>query len=124
MRRYIENYRVYLETYLQHPQKAALSALRKDMQVQIGFMQHERLIHFLVTMLFALLFMIAMGIYLFLPSPAMLVFVILLLVLLIPYIGYYYYLENAVQKMYILYNRVAALDDNMAYPNTETAEKL
>ncbi len=124
MRRYMENYRVYLETFLEHPEKTELAALREEILVQIGFMQHERLIHFLVTMLFALLFMLALGIYLFQPIPALAALVLLLLVLLIPYIGHYYYLENTVQKMYTLYNKVAALDDHIPYPNTTVREKL
>ncbi len=124
MRRYMENYKVYLESFLRNPSPDQISALRREILVQIGFMQHERLIHFLVTMLFALLFMIAMGIYLFFPSAGMAVLVVLLLVLLIPYIGHYYYLENTVQKFYLLYNQAAALEDHVAYPNTQMMEKL
>ncbi len=124
MRRYMENYRVYLESFLQNPDPGKLPALRREILVQIGFMQHERLIHFLVTMLFALLFMLAMGIFLFFPSAGMAVLVILLLVLLIPYIGHYYYLENTVQKLYLLYNKAAALEDDLQYPNTQMLEKL
>lgn len=74
--------------------------------VQIAFFQHERLIHLIVTVTFALLTVISFGIMLlsgFLPVIAL---TILLFVLLIPYIGHYYTLENEVQKMYKQYDEI------------------
>jgi len=62
-----------------------------------------------------------------LKNPVLLILLLanlLLLVLLIPYIGHYYYLENTVQKLYLLYNQAAALEDRIAYPNTQMMEKL
>ncbi len=123
MRRYMTEYLRYLSEILEHPDTHDISALRQEVLVQIGFMQHERLIHFLVTMLFALLFMLSVGILFFVRSLAMLLLTILLLALLIPYVAYYYFLENTVQKFYVLYNRIAALDDNSAYPNTDVDKK-
>ena len=87
-------------------------------------MQHERLIHFLVTMLFAILFMIGLGICLIRPSVGMTLLVVLLLALLVPYIWHYYFLENTTQRMYVLYNRIAALDDGIEYPNTDALGKI
>lgn len=74
--------------------------------MQIGFFQHERLIHLIVTVTFALLTVISFGIMLlsgFLPVIGL---TVLLLVLLIPYIGHYYTLENEVQKMYKQYDEI------------------
>lgn len=82
-----------------------LAALRAEMCVQIGFFQHERLVHLLVTLAFALLTMIAvLGCLL---RPGILCFVLagLFFVLLIPYMLHYYTLENGVQKLYVLYDR-------------------
>ncbi len=124
MRNYMTKYEHYLQEILKDPSAQKISSLRSEVLVQIGFMQHERLIHLLVTMLFALLFMISLGILLYLQSLAMLILTVLLLALLIPYIAHYYFLENTVQKMYVLYNRIAALDDNTAYPNTDVKEKI
>ncbi|MBE6851348.1 MAG: hypothetical protein E7504_06390 [Ruminococcus sp.] len=123
MRKYMTKYERYLQDVLNDPKAYDISAIRTEIPVQIAIMQHERLIHLLVTMLFALLFMISLGILLYLQSLAMLLLTILLLALLIPYIMHYYFLENTVQKMYLLYNRIAALDDNTAYPNTDMSEK-
>lgn len=123
MRKYMTKYLEYLSEILNNPDAHNISALRSEILVQIGFMQHERLIHFLVTMLFALLFLISVGILFFVQSLAMLLLTILLLALLIPYVAHYYFLENTVQKFYVLYNRFAALDDNTAYPNTDVNDK-
>lgn len=123
MRKYMIKYLEYLGEILKNPDEHDIPTVRSEILVQIGFMQHERLIHFLVTMLFALLFLISVGILFFMQSLAMLLLTILLLALLIPYVAHYYFLENTVQKFYVLYNRIAALDDNTAYPNTETDEK-
>ena len=72
--------------------------------IQIGFFQHERLIHWLVTMLFALLTFMAVGIYLITGAVYVLALIGILLVLLVPYIMHYYLLENETQKMYAQYD--------------------
>lgn len=74
--------------------------------VQITFFQHERLIHLIVTVTFALLTVISFGIMLLSNFFPVLGLTILLLVLLMPYIGHYYTLENEVQKMYKQYDEI------------------
>ena len=75
----------------------------KDVYSWICFYQHERLIHLIVT------FFTGIGMILFLiaalhfESIMLLVLFLLTLCLFIPYILYYYYLENNVQKLYDLY---------------------
>ena len=75
-----------------------------EMLVRISFYQHERLIHLIVTVLFALMTLIsfaaAFSVILFLPLAG------LFLVLEIPYIFHYYFLENYTQKLYRLYYEV------------------
>ncbi len=122
MKGYMKRYEGFLQDKLNHADGTDWKLLQKEVLVQIQFMQHERLIHFLVTMLFALLFLISLGILLFLPSLGMLLLTLLLLALLIPYIAHYYFLENTVQKMYLYYNRIAALADGMERPNTKTED--
>ena len=77
--------------------------------IQIGFFQHERLIHWLVTMLFALLTFMAVGVYLITGAVYVLALIGILLVLLVPYIMHYYLLENETQKMYAQYDRMLEL---------------
>lgn len=71
---------------------------------QISFFQHERLVHLIVTIVFALLEMMSFLACLFVFSPGLVVLTLLILVLLIPYIRHYYILENGVQKMYQQYD--------------------
>ena len=77
-----------------------LSVLRKQALTQIGFFQHERFIHLIVTMTFALMtVMTLMGICItgYMPLAALMV---LLLILLVPYIRHYFILENGTQMLY------------------------
>ncbi len=81
-----------------------LEVLRQQASLQIAFFQHERLIHLIVTMTFALMTMITLaGICItgYLPLTALMV---LLLVLLVPYIRHYYILENGTQTLYRYYD--------------------
>lgn len=66
----------------------------------IKFMQHERLIHLLVTLAFAVKFVIVMIFTLIYPKTILLVIDGLLLILLVPYIFHYFKLENGVQELY------------------------
>lgn len=77
--------------------------------VQVGFFQHERLIHLIVTVTFALLEMLAIGLSVIADSLFTLLLPVVILILLIPYIRHYYILENEVQKMYVQYDRMQSL---------------
>lgn len=79
---------------------------KREHLVQISFFQHERLIHLIVTVTFALLEMISTVIVLLTDNLAMIILSILLLGLLLPYIRHYYRLEDEVQKMYRQYDRM------------------
>jgi len=74
--------------------------------VQIAFFAHERLIHLIVTVLFALMTTIVF-LYTFSNfSIPLLLLMILLMGLLIPYIKHYFLLENSVQDMYEQYDKM------------------
>lgn len=71
---------------------------------QIGFLQHERLVHLLV-MLFVILCMLTfMALFLFLDIFLFLIICILLLILTLFYVFHYYRLENTVIEWYFIYN--------------------
>ena len=78
-------------------------AFLKEMLTRIGFYQHERLVHLIVTMTFALMTMIAFFILMTAYSLPALLLALLFLGLTIPYIYHYYFLENSTQKLYKLY---------------------
>ena len=73
---------------------------------QIGFFQHERLIHLLVTLTFALLTIGSVFTIIITCYYPLALLTLLLMVLLIPYIAHYYLLENETQKMYVQYDEI------------------
>ena len=79
---------------------------KKELLLQIQFFQHERLVHLIVTITFALLLMMTFGIFMVTEMISVMVLAVLLLVLLVPYIKHYYLLENGVQKLYTLYDKL------------------
>lgn len=80
-----------------------------SVRTHIGFFQHERLVHELVMILFALLSV--GGILFFVASPSLSIFCldVLFFVLLVPYIKHYYGLENGVQRLYEVYGKLEKL---------------
>ena len=95
----------------------------KEHLVQVGFFQHERLIHLIVTVTFALLEMLAIVISVISDSLFTLLLPIVILILLIPYIRHYYILENEVQKMYGQYDRMRRLQHTAAVSEIEKSER-
>ena len=107
MKERITGYRKRMDALLaQPPEGTDWEAVLQEHLVQVSFFQHERLIHLIVTVTFAILTMIALAIYCIAEYMPMLALIVLLLVLLIPYIGHYYTLENEVQKMYQQYDEI------------------
>lgn len=95
----------------------------KEHLVQVGFFQHERLIHLIVTVTFALLEMLAIVLSVISDSLFNLLLPIVILILLIPYIRHYYILENEVQKMYVQYDRMRRLQQTAAGSKIEKTER-
>ena len=77
--------------------------LDEEVLTKIKFFQHERLIHLIVTFFVGISTIILMIGYLSLEKFELLLLFMLTLMLFIPYIFHYYYLENGVQKLYDLY---------------------
>lgn len=90
--------------------------------VQVGFFQHERLIHLIVTVTFALLEMLAIVLSVISDSLFTLLLPVVILILLVPYIRHYYILENEVQKMYGQYDRMCRLQQKATERNNCTSE--
>ncbi len=78
----------------------------EEMLIQISFFQHERLIHLIVTVLFAILAVMSILANVFVQEWAVLALCLMLFVLLIPYVRHYYILENGVQKLYRYYDEI------------------
>jgi len=86
------------------------SVQKSEHLTQISFFMHERLIHLIVTVLFALLAFMVFIALMFKFIPALAILFLALMVLLIPYVMHYYLLENSVQKMYEQYDRMVELE--------------
>ena len=94
---------VYIEELEEELKSKTVKTKSEDVLQWIRFYQHERLIHLIVT------FFVGIGCVLFLLGtlafsmiPLLFLFIITLC-LFIPYIFYYYYLENNIQKLYDIY---------------------
>ena len=124
MRHYMTAYEAYLREFLKSPDPAQIPAVRRETRVQLGIMQHERLVHFLVCILVGLAFFIVMGMVLYFRTFALGLLDVILLGLLVPYLLHYYFLENTTWRIYTMYNRLSALEDGIAYPNTDPDGKI
>ena len=110
MEQRILNYRKYIDELISQD-NSDWDAVIKEHLIQVSFFQHERLIHLIVTVTFALLEMIVIALSVVSFTIAVGLLAIALLVLLIPYIRHYYILENEVQKMYGQYDRMVEKRD-------------
>jgi len=81
-------------------------SLVEDLLVKISFFQHERIVHFLVTMLVGLITVILLVVNLFIENIFILILLFIFICLLIPYMFHYYFLENKVQYLYKLYDKI------------------
>ena len=118
MKKRILAYLKYLsETKPESLSQGDLEAFRRDMLIQIEYFQHERLIHLIVTITFALATFITLGIAVSGVTQAY-ILLLLLVILLAPYIKHYYLLENGVQKMYTYYDALVE-EENKRRHETE-----
>lgn len=110
MTKQIKAYLALLEQFfsVEHETDELLK-MRAELLQRIAFYQHERLIHLLVTLFFAVFFLISLALMLTVGGWGPITLTILFLGLLVPYIKHYYFLENSVQKMYTYYYKIEKL---------------
>ena len=115
MEKRIKSYRRYMDNLIEKlPQNGKLQdmdieALKKEHLTQISFFCHERLVHLIVTIVFALLEMLSLMLVVLSAEIYTMLLTVVILILLIPYIRHYYILENEVQKMYGQYDKLNEL---------------
>ncbi|MBO6301167.1 MAG: hypothetical protein J6N15_01875 [Ruminiclostridium sp.] len=102
MKREIKEYLSEVELRLRD-RDSVDEAFAAELLTRIGFYQHERLVHLIVTMTFAIMTVISFFMLVTNYSTAALLLSCLFLILVSPYIAHYYFLENSVQKLYRLY---------------------
>ena len=105
MEQRILNYTKYIDELITSSDLDWDKVIREHL-IQISFFQHERLIHLIVTVTFALLEVIAFALCVVSFSPGVGLLALAVFILLVPYIRHYYILENEVQKMYRQYDKM------------------
>lgn len=109
MKERILNYMAYIDQLLADDagkNEEDYEKIMEEHKLQLTFFMHERLVHLLVTLTFALLAFATFFALVFSFQPGLVALFIALLVLLVPYIMHYYLLENGVQKMYRQYDEM------------------
>lgn len=109
MTKQMKEHEAYIREVLKDIAVADHEELRAYHLVQIGFLQHERLVHLIVTLFFAFLLVVALVVSWNVPS--VLIFAVdgFLTIMLVAYIVYYYRLENTVQRWYRLYKEISKM---------------
>ena len=103
MKNYMYNYINEIENKLN---KKITKEDIEELKTKISFFSHERLIHLLITLFFALISIIFTGICLSSFNYFIYVILLILYIMDIFYIIHYYRLENGVQYLYKLYDQM------------------
>ena len=107
MKRRITTYLEYMDNLIDRDdEKTDWNEVYRLHLIKTELFQHERLVHLLVLMLVALLMMATVAISVISGYIYMLLVTAGLLILLVPYIMHYYFLENSVQKMYDQFDKI------------------
>ena len=93
----------YIDSEMKESPKEKTLEVLSEFETKIAYFQHERLIHLMVTLAFAIFLLFE--IYCLFMLPATFIYAGILLVLIffgltVGYVIHYYFLENSVQKMY------------------------
>ena len=109
MKVYLEDYIKYVDDILINGKKINYRKLKEEHLIKINFFQHERLIHLLVTLFYALFSII----FIVLSIKVWIFFIITiaLLIFLIFYVIHYFRLENGVQYLYKQYDKIVKKSD-------------
>jgi len=104
MWRYLKQHERFVRGALESD--VALTELKAFQERQLGYLQHERLVHLLIMLGVAASFLATTGFCLRYPSAGGFAAGALLGLLLVPYLVHYFRLENGVQRLYHLSNRI------------------
>lgn len=122
MTEYLTEYKKYILACLQNENTDFKKLIAYHLD-KIKFFQHERFIHLIVTVLFAVCTIMCILSIVIWENITLLPLAILLLVLLIPYIKHYYFLENSVQQLYKYYDEMYEKAYGFAQPPVKSKRK-
>ena len=124
MKHRITTYIAYIDRILETGEcELSYEDLISEHEKQLAYFMHERLIHLLVTLCFAILSFMTFFAMVFNFSYGLAALLVAFLVLLVPYIMHYYLLENSVQYMYRQYDRLNRKIKNGAFILPEDKNK-
>ncbi|MBR2993399.1 MAG: hypothetical protein IKH82_07120 [Clostridiales bacterium] len=95
--------RKYIDEEMKNAPEEKTREVLAEFETKISYFQHERLIHLMVTLAFAIFLLFEIFTLFVMPIDfivAGILLVCLFLGLTIGYVMHYYFLENSVQKMY------------------------
>ncbi|MHB8772749.1 MAG: hypothetical protein ACYC7J_17280 [Syntrophales bacterium] len=104
---YMKRHERYVEEMLAgNPDRETAGNLLAYHDKQIGWMQHERLIHLIVTLFVCLFTLLSLGFAVLMPALPAFALAGLLIILSAAYLIHYYRLENRIQRWYDLANNL------------------
>ena len=106
--------RSYIDNDMQTAGEEKTRHVLAEFEIKISYFQHERLIHLMVTLSFALFLLLSIGSIFLFPSEFLISAILLTCIffgLTIGYVFHYYFLENSVQKMYHMRDEIISFLD-------------
>ena len=106
--------RKYIDEEMKNAPEEKTREVLAEFEQKISYFQHERLIHLMVTLAFAIFLLFEIFTLFIMPIDfivAGILLVCLFLGLTIGYIMHYYFLENSVQKMYHMRDEIRSFLD-------------
>lgn len=118
MKKYVQQTMDAVQKYIDEQMKNAPEDKTRDVlaefETKISYFQHERLIHLMVTLAFAAFLLFSIFCLFVLPVEFLVAGILLTLIffgLTIGYVMHYYFLENSVQKMYLMRDDIRSFLD-------------
>lgn len=109
MRERLSNYILYMEkTTAENHSTEEKEELLKDLLIQIGFFQHERIIHLMVTLGFSIITIVSLFCATVEITIPLMIFILGMLIFMFFYVRHYFFLERGVQKLYTYYDKLTA----------------
>ncbi len=114
MFKYLINHEKQILKILESRNLENLEEVKKDHLNKISFLQHERLIHLIVTAVIGLILIMIFVAALFTEIYMLYMISVVIIVIEIFYIRHYYLMENGVQRMYKLYDRLREKENQLS----------
>lgn len=106
MYEYLKKHEKYLNKLLTDDNENSLLKAKEYLKDRIVFLQHERLIHLIVTISFSFFLLTSLIVSMIYLSVELYILDGVLIIFIIFYIIHYYRLENGVQRWYDLYDKI------------------